>query len=321
MFKVMRDRYAEELDAVHQLIERELVTGLPDIDKIAATVFSGSGKQIRSILTFLTSDYVDLRRERAIPLAAAIELIHAASLIHDDVLDNADIRRGNVALHKIWGNKKSILYGDYLWAAASRIISQSDPHILTAVISAASEMIEGALLETATLPDEFLQAPDMYIAMIHKKTGSLMAAALQVPALAARIDHDRADILYSVGRILGVLFQLSDDCIDYTSTKEVAKKDVNKDLLEGFATYPLIAAYQEAPEKERRICIDFFSNVESVSISDILSFVRRYGGIAKTKEKMSWYMDEIHKILPGLGDDSFAESILGLSRYYMEREY
>jgi len=245
----------EDLEALNNFIEKVLRdTKVPLITEIAQHLMKSGGKRLRPLLTFLCAGLCNNQNyERMIRLGACIEFIHTATLLHDDVIDQSSHRRGCPSAHTLWGNEASVLVGDFLFSRAFELMVQDNsPEVFKILSQTASKIAEGELMQlmhTRTLTvDESL-----YQEIIGAKTASLFSAACEIGALAADSSFDTRSTLRSIGYNIGLLFQISDDILDFGLSTICLGKPQGNDLLEGKMTLPLIIAYKKATAVQRSL--------------------------------------------------------------------
>lgn len=275
--RMMRD----DLDAVERQFERNLDSRVPLIQTVGRYVLTSGGKRIRPLLLLLSARLCGYRGERAVPLASIVEFIHTATLLHDDVVDDADLRRGQKSANTVWGNEATVLVGDFLFSKSfALMVADGDLRILRAMADATTALAEGEILELLRTCDLGVTVDD-YLEVIVNKTAVLIAAACEVGALLGDAAEDRVTALREYGMDVGVAFQLVDDCLDFVGDRERFGKPVGADLEEGKVTLPVIHALARASAEERERVARL---VEQESFSDadrawVREFVASHGGI------------------------------------------
>ncbi|HSE64121.1 MAG TPA: polyprenyl synthetase family protein [Thermoanaerobaculia bacterium] len=274
------------------LVEEELLlhfrSPIPTIDRIGGHLAQGGGKRIRPALLLLCSRLLeyDEKGRRDVRYATVIEFIHTATLVHDDVIDEARLRRGRTSANARWGNNLTVLFGDYLYTKSMGIaLDEGDLTILKVLSDTTLSMIEGEIIgteKTGSLQITREEALDI----IRRKTADLFSAACRLPAhFAPRGDLVAAERLAEYGRCLGVAFQLIDDLLDYTGSVEATGKPVLNDLREGKLTMPLLLSLPRATpaERERVALVMREREFDSVAPVEILEIAERHGGLAETR--------------------------------------
>ena len=248
----LKNLIGNKLDEVSQRIKFKLASEINLIHKMTEYHTKSGGKRIRPLLTLASAKMCGYKNgNRDINLAACIELIHNATLLHDDVIDNSDLRRGNKTANSIWGNQSSILVGDYLFSRCfEMMVEDGSQEILKLLSSTSSKIAQGEVLQLEHKGDiELIE--ETYFNIINMKTATLFAAATRVGACLGNKNRKEKDALESYGKNLGLAFQIADDALDYFSTKKVFGKEIGKDFYEGKTTMPLIIIFQRANLEEK----------------------------------------------------------------------
>jgi len=292
----------------------------PQVDLILQTggyIVDGGGKRLRPLLLLLIAKGGGVEDiEATVPLAVGIEYIHTASLLHDDIVDEAETRRGKPAAHKIFGNAVSVLTGDYMYATALYLYSQhGNGEMIKRVSQAVRMMAEGQVLELKKVGE--LIDEETYFEIIDGKTSALFAAAAAVGALASgRLD---ADAFWRFGLHLGRAFQLIDDALDYDGDAQKVGKPVGQDLKEGKTTYPLLSVLDKLDRQKVREVLLGNSDGE---VEELVSLVRELGGVERTKERAREELNLAREIIRGapLGGE-VADLLEQLVDFVVERTY
>lgn len=247
----LRTLCEDDLAAVNETILLAMRSQSPMIGEIAGHLIHAGGKRLRPLLTLASARLFDYRGDDHIRLAAAVELIHGATLLHDDVVDASSLRRGASTANVLWGNKESVLVGDYLFSQAFELmVSAGDLKVLQILSRAAGIIAEGEVLQLATQKN--LEATfDMYLAVVESKTAALFAAAAQAGAVIAGAEPHDEDSMRSFGRNLGIAYQLVDDALDYSGREKTLGKSVGDDFREGKMTLPVVYAFDRAGPADR----------------------------------------------------------------------
>ncbi len=243
-----RENLKQELTAVEDLLTEFPKDTSEVINKVTKHIISTGGKRIRAILTLISAKLLDYRGDRHINLAAAIEGIHTATLLHDDVVDESNYRRSKQAAHKIWGNKTSILVGDYLFSKAFKLMTSCNSlECLKRLSNAASIISEGEIQQLTHLGDLQITT-EKYFEIIGAKTAELFGVACEISGIISGLDDKICNALYDYGYNLGIIFQIKDDELDYTGSSSTGKK-LGADFTEGKLTLPAIIAYAHSSEE------------------------------------------------------------------------
>jgi octaprenyl-diphosphate synthase len=246
---------APDMAAVDVLIRRHMDSPVPVIPALADHLIAGSAKRLRPLLTVAAARLAGARDEACLKLAAAVEFIHTATLLHDDVVDSSQLRRGRVAAHLIWGAPSSVLVGDFLFARAFELMVGANSMPALEILARASRVIaEGEVLQLTRAHDLDL-SQDVYLEIIKAKTAELFAAAAEAGAVSAGASPERCRALRKFGQDLGLAFQLVDDALDYSGDSETLGKNPGDDFREGKATLPLLLAMVRTGASEREFWI------------------------------------------------------------------
>lgn len=274
---------ADKLAATDRLFRECLASDVPFIQKSGEYIFEGGGKRMRPALLLLCARMLGRDGEEEVTYAAVVELIHTATLIHDDIIDHSTLRRGRQTINEVWGNNLTVLLGDWLYTSAMKMaLKHGSVAILDRLCDATLRMTEGELLTQKRLGAMDLSVAE-YFEIIDRKTAQLFAAACSVPARIEPVREDAIEPLERFGRALGICFQLADDLLDFTATASTIGKPVLSDLKEGKLTLPLLLllpriAPRERSKIERVLAERAFS---SVTEEEILEMVEREGTLAE----------------------------------------
>ena len=283
---------AGDMNAVNAVILDRMQSRIPLIPELAGHLIAGGGKRMRPMLTLASARLIGYTGTRHHRLAAAVEFIHTATLLHDDVVDGSDLRRGKRTANIIWGNPASVLVGDFLFSRSFELMVEADSLKALKILSNASAVIAEGEVNQLTAVRRIDLGEDRYLDIIGAKTAALFAAACRVAAVVADRSDEEELALDAYGRNLGIAFQLVDDAIDYTSDATTMGKDAGDDFREGKMTLPVILAYARGDEEDRRFWkdavegrrtadADFAHAIELVSrtraVDDTLARARHYG--------------------------------------------
>lgn len=283
---------AAELNQVNAVILERMQSQIPLIPELAGHLIAGGGKRMRPMLTLATARLLDYSGTRHHKLAATVEFIHTATLLHDDVVDGSDLRRGRRTANIIWGNPASVLVGDFLFSRAFELMVEDGSLKVLKILSGASAVIAEGEVNQLTAQRQISTGEDKYLDIIGAKTAALFAAACRISAVVAERDEATEDALDSYGRNLGIAFQLVDDAIDYASDAETMGKGVGDDFRDGKVTLPVILAYARGSAEEKafwqsameghRVSPDDLAHAKALltqtrAIDDTLMRARHYG--------------------------------------------
>ncbi len=242
---------APGMNSVNTVILDRMQSEIPLIPALAGHLISGGGKRLRPMLTLAGAELVGYQGSRHHKLAAAVEFIHTATLLHDDVVDGSDLRRGKAAANIIFGNPATVLVGDFLFSRAFELMVEDGSLKVLKILSSASAIIAEGEVDQLTAQRQIDTSEERYLSIIAAKTAALFAAASRISAVVAECDEVQEQALDAYGRNLGVAFQLVDDAIDYASEAAEMGKDRGDDFREGKMTLPVILAYARGSEEER----------------------------------------------------------------------
>jgi octaprenyl-diphosphate synthase len=311
----------KDLEKVEQTLHTHVYSPVEMVTQVASHIIHSGGKRLRPILCILAARLFGYLGDRAIKLACAFEFIHTATLLHDDVIDNASLRRNKASSNSLWGNKGSVLVGDYLYCKASTIIAEDgDCKVLEIIAQCTAATTEGEVLEIIKSNDPSL-TEQAYLEIIHYKTARLIAAATHVGALLGRASEADQERLKNYGIHIGIAFQLADDALDYVSSDEEIGKIVGTDLKEGKLTLPLIHALRSCSPEERNFLRRALQNpsAHQENLSEVFAIIDRYQGIKYTLDKAAEYIQKAKGDLAPYPDVPAKTALLQLAEYVVER--
>lgn len=295
-FDTLVDLVKDDLEKVNRAIIERMHSPVSLIPQLAGHIIAAGGKRLRPVLTLASARLCGYRGEGHVDLAAIIEFIHTATLLHDDVVDESELRRGEASANALFGNKPSVLVGDFLFSRAFELMVDHGSLPTLAVLSRASSVIaEGEVLQLITANDTET-SEDAYLEVIRSKTAALFAAACRIGAQVAERPKGEEDALDSYGLNLGIAFQLIDDVLDYSAKQAVLGKAVGDDFREGKITLPVILAFRRGDEEEREFWRRTVERLEQRdgdletafrlmekhgSLTDTIARARHYGAIAR----------------------------------------
>jgi len=317
------DLIADKLARVEEELLLHFHSPIPTVDRIGSYLAQGGGKRIRPALLLLSARLLGYEKgERDVRYAAVVEFIHTATLVHDDIIDEARLRRGRTSANARWGNNVTVLYGDYLYTKSMGIaLDEGDLTILKVLSDTTLSMIEGELIaieKTGSLQVSREEALDI----IRRKTADLFSAACRLPAhFAPHGDLVAAERLAEYGRCLGVAFQLIDDLLDYTASEASVGKPVLNDLREGKLTMPLLLILPRLSDRERELVgtVVRERDFRSVAASDILAVVERYNGVAETRALARDYAGAARVALGPFPDSEAKDGLLLATESVIDR--
>jgi len=316
------DLVREDLEKVEKEFCQQTVSSIQAITEIGQYLQVSGGKRLRPVLVLLASKLFGFEGDPAIRMGAAYEMIHSATLVHDDVIDKAETRRGQPSINSRWGNHMSVLAGDWLYMQAFSIaLAERNFKILDLLIGLTQVMVEGELLQLAYLRKADLTEDD-YFELTYRKTACLFSACLRTGALLADRPEEEENLMASYGINLGLAFQLIDDVLDFTSSEKKLGKPVCNDLREGKVTLPLIYLLQMcAPvdaKKVSRVLDD--GGFENVAFAEVLEMVDRYGALDAARRKAKEFADEAKRCLRIFPECIYKDALVYLPDFIIARE-
>ncbi|WP_407352362.1 polyprenyl synthetase family protein [Luteimonas sp. R10] len=310
---------APDMAAVDALIRRRLASEVVLINQVAEHIVSAGGKRLRPMLVALAGRACGGGGPEHHQLAAIVEFIHTSTLLHDDVVDESDLRRGRRTANAIWGNAASVLVGDFLYSRSFQLMVELDRmEVMRILADTTNRIAEGEVLQLLHVrnPDTDEAA---YLDVIERKTAVLFAAGTRLGALAAGADAGAQQALYDYGLQLGHAFQIADDVLDYSADADALGKNLGDDLAEGKATLPLIHAMarSEAPVRERLRGI--VENGDGDAMAEVLAAIEATDGLGYSRRRAREYAEAAERALDRLPDNAAVAALRGLARYAVER--
>jgi len=278
---------AAGMNAVNAVILERMQSEIPLIPRLAGHLISGGGKRLRPMLTLAGAELVGYKGTRHHKLAAAVEFIHTATLLHDDVVDGSELRRGKAAANIIFGNPATVLVGDFLFSRAFELMTEDGSLRVLSILSRASAVIAEGEVSQLSAQRQITTSEEQYLEIIGAKTAALFAAASQISAVVAECSEEQERALEAYGRNLGIAFQLVDDAIDYSSDAAEMGKQQGDDFREGKMTLPVILAYARGGEAERRFWRDAILDhrASDADLEEAIALIERHNAIADTRER------------------------------------
>ncbi|WCE06461.1 polyprenyl synthetase family protein [Pseudoxanthomonas sp. JBR18] len=313
---------APDMAAIDDLIRRRLASDVVLINQIADHIISAGGKRLRPMLVALAGRAcgAEATAEHH-QLAAIVEFIHTSTLLHDDVVDESDLRRGRSTANALWGNAPSVLVGDFLYSRSFQLMVELDRMAVMRILADTTNRIaEGEVLQLLHVhnPDTDEAA---YLRVIERKTAVLFAAGTRLGALASGADEATQQRLYDYGMQLGYAFQIADDVLDYTANAEALGKNLGDDLAEGKATLPLIHAIAHSEAATQARLRQIVADGDTTAMPEVLASIQATGGIAYSQRRAAEYAQAAEEALDGLADNDAVAALRGLARYAVERQH
>ena len=318
--KQIKAPIAGDMIRFNETFKKSLKSGTPLLDKIMAYVVKTKGKQMRPMFAILSAKIIGDANERTYVGASMVELLHTATLVHDDVVDDSNYRRGFFSINALWKNKIAVLIGDYLLSKGLLVALKSDEFAMLKELSTTvEEMSEGELLQIEKARKLDI-TEDIYYDIIKNKTASLIASSCAVGGLSVDADTEHVELLREIGEAVGIAFQIRDDLFDY-GVDDIGKP-VGNDIKEKKMTLPLIYALDKASflEKKRIIHIVKRNNNDPVKVKKVISFVKENGGLEYAQQAMYEYREKAFQLLDRLPDNEASRSMKDLITFVTERK-
>ena len=308
---------SREMRLVEDEITRSLRSTSSVLREVALYLLSAGGKRIRPAMGISAYLAIGAKEpERIIPLAAAVELIHTSTLLHDDIIDGSDTRRGRPTAHRVYGLPAAIVTGDFLFSQAFGLCSGYDPRIIGITSGACRELAEAEMLQTTPWRE---YTEELSLSIAKSKTGALMAAGMEVGAVVAGADPDTRARLRSYGYNVGTAFQIIDDCLDF-SLGGATGKPTGSDILAGKATLPVLHALARSPERERRLLEAYLSSsAERGSLGELVSLLERSGSIEYARARARAFSSAAVSELGPMKGSPYKTILEDISQYVLER--
>ena len=311
----------EDLAAIEREFGRDTVSDVEAITEIGEYLRQGGGKRIRPALLLLASKLFDYEGRGAIRLGAVVEIIHTATLVHDDIIDEAETRRGRPAANTQWGNSKCVLAGDWLYMQAFKVaVQERNFRILDTLIELTQQMVEGELLQMEKLGQ--LISLDEHFNLIYRKTACLFSVCMRMGAILGGAPAEQEENLPQYGRNLGMAFQIVDDVLDLTASENVLGKPVASDLREGKVTMAVIHALQRCTPAERRLIETVVQDrvFGSDTHPQVLAILNRHGSLEAAYEKAMQYAELARNAICSFPDTEIKRALLWAPEFVVARE-
>ncbi len=312
------DAYRHELDGVEDQVRKNLNSSVTLVNTVAAHILNSGGKRIRPLLLLLCARLCGYAGRDHHQLGSLVEFIHTATLLHDDVVDDADIRRGRRTARKVWGNQISILVGDYLYSKAMcQVVEFRSQGINEVLAEACKKMAEGEVLQLYYNGNPTMPETD-YIKIVEHKTAGLIAASCRMGAILAEAPDAQQDALFRFGQYLGIAFQVADDTLDYTANGESLGKTIGQDLRQGKATLPLLHLLHHCSDADRQMIKDRMETrtLAEEDLQRLIRLMEEYGSIAYALDRAQAYIAAAKRDLSSFAD-STAKRALSVAADYM----
>jgi octaprenyl-diphosphate synthase len=316
------DAYREELEGVEDQVRKHLDSSVALVNTVAAHILISGGKRIRPLLLLLCARLCGYNANDHLALGSLVEYIHTATLLHDDVVDDADLRRGRQTARKVWGNQISILVGDYLYSKAICHIVQFRNQAINEVLSeACRKMAEGEVLQLYYNGNPSITESE-YLRIVEYKTAGLIAAACLIGAIVGDASPEKRAALFRFGQHLGVAFQLADDTLDYAANGARLGKSLGQDLRQGKATLPLLHLLQHCSDEDRQMIKDRMETrtLTEADLLRIISLMQEYGSIAYAMARAHEFVAAANRDLTLFDDSSPKRALSVVAEYMVNRD-
>ena len=311
----------DDLQRIEEEINKNLHSSVPLIAIVTRYIMRSGGKRLRPLLMVLAARLLDYRGHDHYALSIVFEYLHAATLLHDDVVDNADLRRGRPSANTLWGNAAVVLVGDFLLATSFFLsVLSGNLKILRVLSETTTLMAEGEVLQLIN-SDNLEVSEEDYIEVIKRKTAILISAACQIGAIIGDASEDQEEAMRSFGLNLGVAFQLRDDFLDYAGSEEEFGKPVGKDLQEGKITLPLIQALQTSSMADRKRLIDLITtdSIHEETLFQVKEIIQKYKGLDYTDQLANRYIADAKSSLAMFPSSPTREALFEITDHVVTR--
>ncbi|MDJ0928830.1 MAG: octaprenyl diphosphate synthase [Gammaproteobacteria bacterium] len=317
----IRARLDDDWPAVNREIQRQLKSDVALVNSVAHYIIGSGGKRLRPLLVLLSARACGYTGDKHVTAAAIVEFIHTATLLHDDVVDDSDLRRGQESAKRVFGNEASVLVGDFLYSRSFQMMVEiGQMRVMDVLADATNTIAAGEVLQLMNCNDPDT-TEDQYLEVIYRKTAKLFEAGVLIGAILA--DQSRAveDAFVTYGKELGIAFQLVDDALDYDANLEQLGKNIGDDLAEGKPTLPLIYALQRGGPQEQLLIRRAIEEGGCRDIQPILQVIESSGALAYTVSKARDASTRAIAALDRVPDSAFKDALIELARFSVERRY
>ncbi|MDP6343239.1 MAG: polyprenyl synthetase family protein [Alphaproteobacteria bacterium] len=313
----------DDLTKVNHAILERMHSRAPLIPQLAGHIIAAGGKRLRPMLTLASSRLCGYAGQRQIGLAACVEFIHTATLLHDDVVDESDLRRGNATANVLWGNQASVLVGDFLFSRAFQImVDDGSLEVLRVLADASAVIAEGEVMQLET-SNNTETSEEQYLEVVSAKTAALFSAACRIGAVVGGRPAVEADALESYGRNLGIAFQLVDDTLDYSAQQATLGKSIGDDFREGKITLPVLLAFRRGDDEERlfwRRCLEDGEQRDG-DLEQAMRLLQRHNALADSIERARHYGSIARDALGIFPDTEAKHALVDVVDFCIERAY
>ena len=320
----LKNSLGDKLQKVENLIQEKLKSEVNLIQKMSNHHLRSGGKRLRALLTLESAKLTGYKEDnRDINLAACVELIHSATLLHDDVIDESELRRGVKTTNSVWGNQSSILVGDYLLSRCfEMMVEDGDLEVLKLLSSTSSKIAQGEVLQLQHKGEADL-LEETYIDIINLKTASLFSAATKTGACLSGSNEKEKKALESYGRNLGLAFQIADDALDFYAKEKLFGKEIGKDFFEGKVTLPMIIIFQKGNKEEKNFLKEIMKQEKRTEkdFSNTLSLINKYKAVEATFKKAEYFVNVSYDALAIFPDTEDKRILQNLTSFSLNRSF
>ena len=320
----LKNLLGDKLQKVENLIQEKLKSDVNLIEKMSNHHLRSGGKRLRALLTLEAAKLTGYKEDkRDINLAACVELIHSATLLHDDVIDESELRRGVKTTNSVWGNQSSILVGDYLLSRCfEMMVEDGDLEVLKLLSSTSSKIAQGEVLQLQHKGEADL-LEETYIDIINLKTASLFSAATKTGACLSGSNEKEKKALESYGRNLGLAFQIADDALDFYAKEKLFGKEIGKDFFEGKVTLPMIIIFQKGNKEEKNFLHEIMRKEKRTEqdFNNTLSLINKYKAVEATFKKAEYFVNVSYDALAIFPDTEDKKILQNLTSFSLNRSF
>jgi octaprenyl-diphosphate synthase len=310
-----------DMQRVDALIRQRLASDVVLINQIADHIIAGGGKRLRPMLHALAARAAGYTGDKHLKLAAVIEFIHTSTLLHDDVVDESDLRRGRKTANALWGNAASVLVGDFLYSRSFQLMVElDDMRIMRILADTTNTIAEGEVLQLLNIGNADVSEA-AYLAVIERKTAVLFAAATELGGLLGGLPDNQVAALRRYGMQLGYAFQIADDLLDYVSDSRTLGKNIGDDLAEGKPTLPLIYALEKAPADQAQSLRHAVEHGELASLDRIIATIRDSGALERTHQRAASHAAAAQAALSEIPASPYRGALMALASYAVDRTH
>ena len=319
-FTQVRDLASADMQRVDALIRQRLSSDVVLINQIADHIIASGGKRLRPMLHVLAAGAAGYHGDQHTKLAAIIEFIHTSTLLHDDVVDESDLRRGRKTANALWGNAASVLVGDFLYSRSFQLMVElDDMRIMRILADTTNTIAEGEVLQLLNIGNADVNEA-AYLAVIERKTAVLFAAATELGGIVGGLPENQIAALREYGMQLGYAFQIADDLLDYVSDADTLGKNIGDDLAEGKPTLPVIYALEKSSPEQAQSLRHAIEHGGLDSLDRIIAAIRDSGALDRTHQRAVFHADAACDALEALPDSVHRDALLALAAYAVERK-